>query len=203
MRSAWLRRWSVLRPRGVRPIASVEEPIPPTASEEEPVLHVVLFQPQIPPNTGAIGRSCLATRCRLHLIRPLGFSLNDRTLKRAGLDYWQQVDCLEHESWSDYLLHAKPPRIYLFTTKATQPHWSVNYKRGDHLLFGSETSGVPDWVHDHVSDESTHGQRVCLPIAPEVEGRSLNLASTAMTAIYEGLRCVSEDEGSLPWSPRS
>ena len=174
---------------------------PPVAATEEPVLHVVLFNPQIPPNTGAIGRSCLATRCRLHLIRPLGFSLDDKTLKRAGLDYWQQVDCVEHDSWEEYLINARPRRIYLFTTKATKPHWSVKYERGDHLLFGSESSGVPKSVHDHVGgEEGTHGQRVCLPIAPEVEGRSLNLASTAMTAIYEGLRSVSLDEGSLPWS---
>ena len=178
------------------------DPSPPAASTEEPVLHVVLFNPQIPPNTGAIGRSCLATRCRLHLIRPLGFSLDDKTLRRAGLDYWQQVDYREHDSWEDYLCHTQPQRIYLFTTKATQPHWSVDYKRGDHLLFGSESSGVPDYVHDYVSgDNCAHGQRVCLPIAPEVDGRSLNLASTAMTAIYEGLRGVTMDEGALPWSP--
>ena len=123
-----------------------------------------------------------------------------RHLSRAAPG--KQVDYREHDSWEDYLCHTQPQRIYLFTTKATQPHWSVDYKRGDHLLFGSESSGVPDYVHDYVSgDNCAHGQRVCLPIAPEVDGRSLNLASTAMTAIYEGLRGVTMDEGALPWSP--
>ena len=170
----------------------------------EPVFNVVLFQPCIPPNTGAIGRTCLAARCRLHLIHPIAFNLDTKTLRRAGLDYWDQVDCVEHASWHDYLATTRPKRIVLFTTKGSRPYWSIDYQRGDHMLFGSETSGVPDYVHSDVEEiNSIDGHRVNLPMAPEVEGRSLNLASTAMTAIYEGLRCVSTKEESLPWETKA
>lgn len=174
---------------------------PPSASTSEPVLHVALFQPQIPPNTGAIGRSVLATRCRLHLIHPLGFRMDDKTLKRAGLDYWPLVDCVEHLSWDDYLANAAPRRLFLFTTKGSKPHWEARFERGDHLLFGTEHAGAPEWLHAHVDERHGDGFRVRLPISPEVGGRSLNLSCSATAAVYEGIRQISVAEGALPWEP--
>ena len=173
--------------------------VPPSASATEPVMHIALFQPQIPPNTGTIGRTALATRCRLHLIHPLGFSMDDKSLRRTGLDYWPLVDCVEHASFDDYVRDAEPLRLFLFTTKGSAPHWSASFERGDHLLFGTEGSGAPDWLHDFVDERHGEGHRVELPMSPEVGGRSLNLSCSATTAVYEGIRQISVAEGKLPW----
>ena len=165
------------------------------AVEHDPILHVTLFSPQIPPNTGSIGRTCLAARCRLHLIHPLGFSMDEKKVRRAGLDYWPLVDLMEHDSWEDYIATAAPRRVFLYTTKAAKPHWSARFERGDHLLFGNEQAGAPQWLHEWVGNEN----RLCLPLSPEVQTRSLNLASTATSAVYEGLRQITAAEGALPW----
>ena len=157
-------------------------------------MHIVLFEPQIPPNTGTIGRLSLATRCRLHLIEPLGFDIDDKALRRAGMDYWAQVDCMQHPSWEAYLATARPERVWLFTTKGQQAHWHGRYRCGDHLLFGNEGHGAPPWMHDWIREQHGDAHRVRLPMSTEVAGRSLNLANTVSCAVYEGLRQLNERE---------
>jgi tRNA (cytidine/uridine-2'-O-)-methyltransferase len=147
------------------------------------VIHVVLFQPDIPQNTGNVGRMCAITKSRLHLIHPLGFRITDRHLKRAGMDYWKQLDVHEHQSWEAFLESpARPARTWLFTTHAERSLWDVQFADGDGLLFGRETSGVPGWLHDWAE-----GNRVRVPQWND-ELRSLNLATCAGIATYEALR---------------
>jgi tRNA (cytidine/uridine-2'-O-)-methyltransferase len=148
------------------------------------MIHVVLFQPDIPQNTGNIGRLCAVTRSRLHLIHPLGFSITDKHLKRAGMDYWRQLDVHEHADWEAFLAspHA-PKRLWLFTTKSEQSFWDVTYADGDGLVFGKETSGAPQWLHDSIGAT----QRVTVNQF-ETSLRSLNLSTCAGIATYEALR---------------
>lgn len=148
------------------------------------MLHVVLFQPEIPQNTGNIGRMCALTRCRLHLIHPLGFVINDRNLRRAGMDYWRSLDVHEHADWSAFRASALGPRrLWLFTTKATRTFWDVKFADEDGLIFGNEGSGAPSWLHEEVGES----QRVTIPHANETL-RSLNLSTAAGIATYEALR---------------
>ena len=148
------------------------------------MIHVVLFEPQIPPNTGNIGRMCAVTRCRLHLIHPLGFEITDKNLKRAGMDYWHTLDVHHHADWSAFKASpAAPRRLWLFTTHATQGFWDVRYAPGDGLVFGNEESGAPDWLHADI----TEAQRVKIPHA-NAALRSLNLSTAAGIATYEALR---------------
>lgn len=107
-------------------------------------LSIILFQPQIPQNTGNIGRLCAITRSTLHLIHPLGFKIEDRHLRRSGMDYWHSLDLVEHANWEDFLVSPrKPERIWLFTTKTKRSFWEPAYKPGDGLLFGNEGAGAP------------------------------------------------------------
>lgn len=148
------------------------------------MLHVVLFQPEIAPNTGNVGRMCALTGSRLHLIHPLGFVINDRNLRRAGMDYWKSLDVHEHADWSAFKVspHA-PKRLWLFTTKSTFSYWDVQFADGDGLVFGNEGSGAPEWLHDEIG--ATH--RITIPHAnPNL--RSLNLSTAAGIATYEALR---------------
>ena len=149
------------------------------------MLHVVLFQPDIPQNTGNVGRMCAITGSRLHLVHPLGFKINDRHLKRAGMDYWQALDVHQHESWEAFLLSSLAPRrSWLFTTKAEASLWDVDFEDGDGLIFGRETNGVPEWLHTWALE-----RRVKVPqFASEL--RSLNLATCAGVATYEALRQI-------------
>jgi tRNA (cytidine/uridine-2'-O-)-methyltransferase len=148
------------------------------------MLHIVLFQPDIPQNTGNIGRLCAFTDTRLHLIHPLGFEITEKRLRRAGMDYWQHLDVHEHESWEAFKASdAGPKRLWLFTTHAEKAHWDIEYEDGDGLLFGKETAGAPQWLHDEVGDE----QRVTIPRYQSFL-RSLNLATSAGIATYEALR---------------
>ena len=173
---------------------------PCAAPTTEPVLHIVLFEPQIPTNTGTIGRLALAARCRLHLVGPLGFSIDDKQVRRAGLDYWPLVDCVQHASWEEYACSTSPERMWLVTTGGTRTHWEATYKRGDHLLFGNESSGAPEWMHNWIREQGGgDGQRVRIPMGPEVSGRSLNLACAVSCTVYEGLRQISDAEGALPF----
>ena len=151
----------------------------------DPAFHIVLHQPVIPNNTGNIGRTAAAAGCRLHVVHPIGFDMSEKACRRAGLDYWHLVDCRQHESWDAFLRAEKPPRLWLYTTKATRPHWEASFTRGDYLLFGSETDGVPDAVHRQVGED----RRVTLPMDPAA--RSLNLATVVSAAVYEGLRQIS------------
>lgn len=147
------------------------------------MLHVVLVAPEIPHNTGAAGRLCLATGARLHLVGPLGFSLDDRQLKRVGLDYWKDVDLRVWENWEAFEQSvATGANVYMLTTKTDRPYWEVKFADGDYLVFGSETRGLPESML-----ERNAGQ--CLTI-PMIEGstRSLNLATSVGIVLYEAVR---------------
>lgn len=148
------------------------------------VLHIVLFQPQIAPNTGNIGRMCAVTRSRLHLIHPLGFEITDKNLRRAGMDYWFSLDVHEHLNWEAFLgSPAAPRRLWLFTTHAERTFWEVGFTDGDGLVFGNEGAGAPDWLHNAIGVQS----RVTIPHGNN-ELRSLNLSTAAGIACYEALR---------------
>jgi tRNA (cytidine/uridine-2'-O-)-methyltransferase len=149
------------------------------------MLHVVLFQPQIAPNTGNIGRMCALTRSRLHLIHPLGFVIDDRNLRRAGMDYWQSLDVHQHADWPTFRASALAPRrLWLFTTKTERGFWDVRFADGDGLVFGNEGAGAPDWLHEELDDS-----RVTIPHAnPDL--RSLNLSAAAAVATFEAMRQV-------------
>jgi tRNA (cytidine/uridine-2'-O-)-methyltransferase len=148
------------------------------------MVHVVLFQPQIPQNTGNIGRMCAVTRSRLHLIHPLGFEVTDKNLKRAGMDYWYSLDVHHHADWAAFKASpVAPKRLWLFTTHATQTFWAARYAEDDGLVFGNEEAGAPDWLHAELGEP----QRVKIPHA-NGELRSLNLSTAAGIATYEALR---------------
>lgn len=150
------------------------------------MIHVVLFQPEIPQNTGNIGRMCALTRCRLHLVHPLGFEINDRNLRRAGMDYWRSLDVHEHVDWAAFKASpAAPERLWLFTTKAERSFWDVAFADGDGLVFGNEGHGAPAWLHDEIGAAA----RTTIPHRnPDL--RSLNLSTAAGVATYEALRQV-------------
>ncbi len=155
---------------------------PSPTTETEPLLHVVLVAPEIPPNTGSIARLCAATYTRLHLIRPLGFSLDDRYLKRAGLDYWPYVDVRIYDDWQQFVGSRGPMQIHLFSARATRRYVEAHYAAGDYLVFGSETKGLPpDLLAAHPDDTYV------IPIFnPRV--RSLNLSNAVSIVVYEALR---------------
>ncbi len=148
------------------------------------MVHVVLFQPEIAPNTGNVGRMCALTQSRLHLIHPLGFVINDRNLRRAGMDYWKSLDVHEHADWAAFRRSPSAPtgRLWLFTTKTDRSFWDVRYADGDALVFGNEGSGAPDWLHEELGET-----RVKIPQAnPGL--RSLNLSTAAGVACFEAVR---------------
>ncbi|MHC4127344.1 MAG: tRNA (cytidine(34)-2'-O)-methyltransferase [Planctomycetota bacterium] len=157
----------------------------------EPRFHIVLLNPQIPNNTGNIGRTAAATGCRLHVVHPLGFDMSEKARRRAGLDYWHLVDCREHADWDAFLESERPPRLWLYTTKTRRPHWEADLRQGDYLLFGTETTGVPEAVHEWVERTWGPDHRLSLPMAPDA--RSLNLATVVCAAVYEGLRQLQAD----------
>jgi len=144
--------------------------------------HIILHQPEIPQNTGSIGRLCVSTDTRLHLIHPLGFDTSDYYLRRAGLDYWEHLAPTHHESWEAFLEAEPGMRLWFFTTKATRRHTEVAWRDGDGLVFGRETVGLPeDLLARH--PESL----VTIPMRGEFH-RSLNLAQAAAIGLYEALR---------------
>jgi tRNA (cytidine/uridine-2'-O-)-methyltransferase len=151
-----------------------------------PSFNIVLLNPEIPNNTGNIGRTAAATGCRLHVIHPIGFDMSEKARRRAGLDYWHMVDCMEHSSWESFVQSESPARLWLYTTKSDRPHWLADFQPGDYLLFGRETSGVSEEVHDWVARRYGQDHRVTLPMA--TGARSLNLATAVCAGIYEGLR---------------
>ncbi len=144
------------------------------------MLHIILVEPEIPQNTGNIARTCAATGCMLHLVRPLGFELGDKYLKRAGLDYWQFVDVRVHDNLEEALA-AAGGRAWLFTTKARQCYADVAYGPDDVLVFGKETAGLPEEVL--VRDSAA-----CVRIPMSEGRRSLNLSNSVAVAVYEALR---------------
>lgn len=148
------------------------------------MFHVVLVEPEIPPNTGNIGRLCLATGARLHLVKPLGFHTDDRALRRAGLDYWHRVQVTEWDSWEALREAHSSSRFWLLTTKTTRLYWDASFAPGDFLVLGRESKGLPETLLAKWPDR-------CLTI-PMVPGatRSLNLATAAGIVLYEAVRQV-------------
>lgn len=147
-----------------------------------PLFHIALHEPEIPNNTGNIGRSCVATGCSLHLIHPLAFDTSEKACRRAGLDYWPRLAPVEHASFDAYFEAAEvnPDRLWLFTTKATRTIHESPLRLGDHLLFGKETKGLPPELLERFPD-----RLVTLPMVRSE--RSLNLATAVCAAIYLGI----------------
>jgi len=145
-------------------------------------VHVVLVAPEIPQNTGSIGRLCVATGATLHLIEPLGFEISDRQLRRAGLDYWPHVDLVRHRSWETFLEARPAGRLLGFSARTSRPYTTMRYRDDDLLVFGGESRGLPAAVRAALAD-ATFG----IPIASE-HVRSLNLATAVAVVLYEALR---------------
>jgi Predicted rRNA methylase (SpoU class) len=147
------------------------------------MFNLVLVEPEIPPNTGNVARLALATGCRLHLVKPLGFSLDDRQLRRAGMDYWQEVDVTLWENLDQF--EAKTSRrSHFFSTKSRRPYWEISFNRGDSLIFGRETKGLPEsLLAARASD--------CYTIPMAAGARSLNLATAVAIVLFEGVRQLS------------
>jgi tRNA (cytidine/uridine-2'-O-)-methyltransferase len=146
------------------------------------VFHVVLYEPEIPPNTGNVIRLCANTGSRLHLIEPLGFTLEDARLRRAGLDYREWASVQTHPSLADFRLQVGPPRLFALTTRGRCRYTDVAYAAGDALVFGPETRGLPD----KVLEEFAPDHRLYLPMQPG--NRSLNLSNAVAVVVYEGWR---------------
>lgn len=146
------------------------------------MLHVILFNPEIPPNTGNAIRLCANTGAALHLIRPLGFELDDARLRRAGLDYHEYARVAVHDSLDECLAAIGQPRVFAFSTRGRVAHVDASYADGDALLFGCETAGLPATVLDAIPLE----RRLRLPMQPD--SRSLNLSNTVAVAVYEAWR---------------
>ena len=145
------------------------------------MFHVVLVEPEIPQNTGNIARTCAATGCTLHLVEPLGFQIDDKHVRRAGLDYWGLVNVEVHQSFDEVLKALEGARFHYFTTKAKRRYDEAEYREGDVLVFGKETKGLPEELLVARPDE-------CVRIPMIGEARSLNLSNAAAVAVYEGLR---------------
>jgi tRNA (cytidine/uridine-2'-O-)-methyltransferase len=145
-------------------------------------MHVVLFQPEIPPNTGSIARLCAATLTPLHLIEPLGFKITDKHLKRAGLDYWEFVDLTVHKSWDDFVRRRADKRLLFFSKRATRSYTQVLYQEDDFLVFGPETRGLPAEL---LAPNPQRCYRIPIMAAAV---RSLNLSNAVSIVVYEGLR---------------
>jgi len=146
------------------------------------MFHIVLYQPEIPPNTGNIIRLCANTGCRLHLIQPLGFDMDDRKLRRAGLDYREWATVSIHASLQAFVDDAAPSRIWAVSTRGNQSYSAVSYRQGDALLFGPETRGLPAAVLEELGAD----QVVRLPMVPQ--SRSLNLSNTVAALVFEAWR---------------
>ena len=149
---------------------------------DDNVFHIVLVEPEIPPNTGSIARLCGATNSVLHLVHPLGFSTDDKHLKRAGLDYWKFVDIRYWDSFDIFLEAQQENRLYFLTTKTKTTYSEASFKPGDYLVFGKETKGLPEDLLKLYKDRC-----LTLPM-PNENIRSLNLAMTAGIVLYEALR---------------
>jgi tRNA (cytidine/uridine-2'-O-)-methyltransferase len=148
------------------------------------MLHVVLIEPEIPPNTGNVGRLCLATGAHLHLVKPLGFLIDDKALRRAGLDYWADVQVAVWNNFSELQKAHLGARFWYLTTKATRRYWDVDFRDGDFLVFGRETKGLPESLLE-ANPEST----LTIPMVND-STRSLNLATAAGIVLYEAVRQI-------------
>ncbi|MEF9954349.1 MAG: tRNA (cytidine(34)-2'-O)-methyltransferase [Clostridium sp.] len=144
-------------------------------------MNIVLYEPEMPANTGNIGRSCVATHTRLHLIEPLGFRLSDKEIKRAGLDYWPHLDVTVYSDYQDFLSRNPGAKIYMATTKAPNVYTDVQYEPDCYIMFGPESRGIPE---DILVDQPDH----CVRIPMWGETRSLNLSNSVSVILYEALR---------------
>lgn len=149
---------------------------------QKPLYHVVLVEPEIPQNTGNIGRICCCTECKLHLIEPISFSLDDTHVRRSGMDYWKHVDFQKHSSWEEFLKEIGNAPIYFFSTKAEKTFWDCPMEPGSVFVFGSESKGLAEFYH------KTYPDRFYTIPMPGNFHRSLNLANSVAVAVYEGLR---------------
>lgn len=146
------------------------------------MFHIALFEPEIPPNTGNIIRLCANTGCQLHLIHPLGFELDDTRLKRAGLDYQEYAEVLQHKDYGEFLSMVNPARIFGLSTKGNKGFYDMQFEEGDTFLFGPETRGLPEDIRNQLGNE----QVLRMPMLPD--SRSLNLSNTAAIVVYEAWR---------------
>ncbi len=144
-------------------------------------MHIVLHEPEIPQNTGNIARTCACTGTPLHLIKPLGFSLDEKHLKRAGLDYWDQLDLHIYENFEDFLEKNPGATVYMATTKAPNVYTEVSYGKDDYIMFGKETAGIPESI-------LAHHKKYCVRIPMGAGFRSLNLSNSVAIVLYEALR---------------
>ena len=163
------------------------------------MFHIVLLEPEIPANTGNIGRTCLCTNSHLHLIEPMGFILNDKNLKRAGMDYWQDLNVTVYDCWEDFVEQNKDKvafpnaleeaigdqprkaRLWMATTKGQKRHDEADFKDGDYIMFGKESAGIPEELLMQNKD-------ACIRIPMAKEQRSLNLSNSVAVVLYEALR---------------
>lgn len=144
-------------------------------------MNIVLLEPEIPYNTGNVGRTCVATGTSLHLIKPLGFSLDEKHLKRAGLDYWKDIDLHIHENYQEFLATTKYPRVFMATTKATKKYTDISFKCDDFIMFGKETAGISENILCHNIEN-------CIRV-PMLNGtRSINLSNAVAIVLFEALR---------------
>lgn len=155
------------------------------------MFHIVLFEPEIPPNTGNIIRLCANTGCQLHLIEPVGFELDDKRLRRAGLDYGEWRDMRVHADWQSFLTTQVPQRLWAVSTKGQARYSSVHYRSGDYLIFGPETRGLPGMILSSLPPE--HVLRI--PMLPD--SRSMNLSNAVSVLVYEAWRQL-EFAGATP-----
>ena len=146
-------------------------------------IEIVLYQPEIPPNTGNIARTCALTGTKLHLIRPLGFSIDNRAVKRAGLDYWHLLNLEVHDSLDEFLKKYGDKKIFLSTTKAKNHYHEIDFSEDCFIIFGRETAGLPDELHKRYSDS-----RFIIPMMKHDDVRSLNLSNSVAIVLYEALR---------------
>lgn len=144
-------------------------------------MNIVLLEPEIPYNTGNIGRTCVATGARLHLIKPLGFDIDDKTVRRAGLDYWKDLDLTVYESFDDFMEANNYPTVYMGTTKSKQTYTDVSYDSDAYIMFGKESAGIPEELLLQHKESS-----IRIPMAPNT--RSLNLSNAVAVVLFEALR---------------
>lgn len=159
-----------------------KDPVDGAAERPAPWLHVILYEPEIPPNTGNVMRLCANTGAALHLVHPLGFTLDERRLRRAGLDYRDWAQVTEHGSLSEAINVLGAPRMFALTTHATTPVHATRFEHGDAVLFGPETRGLPAALRDGFADD----RRLRIPMRPD--NRSLNLSNAVAVVVYEAWR---------------
>ena len=162
------------------------------------MLNIVLVEPEIPQNCGNIARTCAATGCRLQLIRPRGFDISEKAVKRAGLDYWHLVEVIDYENLADFFAKNDVKRMWCLSTKAPRSYAQVEYRDGDYLFFGKETKGLPeDFLEAH--------RESCVKIPMRQEARSLNLSNAVAITVFEALRQLNfpglTDHGKMKHNP--